>query len=119
MRQRRIIDFAEPDMAGKPGHRETFHMVQHGVDVQTLARHRALVGKRFHPVDQFDDPVGLLANQLGQRAIFVADRAFEQLSGAADARKRVFDLMGEHRAERGDRSRRAAMRHLSVHFFGN
>jgi hypothetical protein len=51
--------------------------------------------------------------------IFVGGRGFEQLRRAADAGERVLDLMGEHRAERRHRPRRAAVGELSVHFFSN
>ena len=81
--------------------------------------HRPLVGERLHAVDQFDDPVGLLADQLGQRAILVADRALQQLRRAANAGERVLDLVREHGAERGHRAGGAAMGELPVHFFGN
>ena len=100
MRQRRIVDSREADMAGEAGLRDPLHVVEHGVDVDALARDRPLVGKRLHAVDELDDPVGLLADQPRQAAILVADRAFQQLRRAADARKRVLDLMRQHRGER-------------------
>ena len=77
------------------------------------------VGEGLHPVDEFDDAVGLLADQPRQRAILVADRALQQLRRAANAGERVLDLMREHGAERGHRAGGAAMGELSVHFFGN
>ena len=60
------------------------------------------LGEGLHPVDQFDDPVGLLADEPGQRAVLVADARLEQLGCAADARQRVLDFVREHGAERGN-----------------
>ena len=57
---------------------------------------RRRIGERLHPIDQFDDPVGFLADQPRQGAILVADVRLEQLRGAADAGQRVFDLVREH-----------------------
>ena len=57
-------------------------------------------GKRFHPIDEFDDPIGLLANQLGQRPVFVACAYFEQLGCAANTGERVLNLMREHQPKR-------------------
>ena len=106
-------------MAREARLREPLHMIEHRVDVEALARDRALVGERLHAVDQLDDAVGLLADQLRQRAVLVADRAFQQLRRAANARQRVLDLMREHGAERRHRAGGAAVGQLSVHFFGN
>ena len=119
VRQRRVVDIADADMAGEARLGEPFDVVEHRMNVEAFARDRPLVGKGLHAVDELDDAVGLLADQLRQRAILVADRGFQQLRGAANAGKRVLDLVREHRAERGDRPCRAAMGELPVHFFSN
>ena len=80
----------------KPGLREPLHMIQHGVDVEAFPLRRPSIGEGLHAVDQFDDPVGLLADQLRQRAILVARARFQQLRGAADAGERVLDLVRQH-----------------------
>ena len=58
-------------------------------------------------------------DQPRQRAIFVGGGQFQKLRRAADARKRVLDLMRQHRREAGDGARRAAMRHLAVDLVGH
>ena len=47
------------------------------------------------------------------------DRLLEQLRGAANARQRVLDLVGEHGGERDHRARRAAVGELAVHLVGD
>ena len=94
-------------------------MLQHDVDVHRLALDRALVGEHLHPVDQLHDPVGLVADQPRQRTIVVADRVFQQLRRAANARQRILDLVRQHRGKRDHRARRAAMGQLTVHLVGD
>ena len=89
-------------LRAKPVLGEELHLVEHDVDVDRLALDRALVGEHLHAVDELDDPVGLLADQPGQRAVLVVSRLLQQLCRAADAGKRVLDLMREHRGEAGD-----------------
>ena len=85
------------------------HPLQHLMDVDRAARQRLVVGKRLHAVDQRDDAVGLVADQLGQLAAGIVGVLLQQLRGAADAGKRVLDLMRQHRRHRGHRARRVAM----------
>ena len=59
-------------------------------------------GEGLHPVDQFHDPIGLLADQAGKGAIVVARAGLQQLCGAANAGERVLDLVSEHEAESGN-----------------
>ena len=89
-------------------------MLEHLVDVDRAALDRAVVGELLHAVDEAADAVGLVADQPDQRALLVADAGLEQLRGAADAGERVLDLVGERRAEPGDRARAAAMGELMV-----
>ena len=102
VRQRRIVDFQKPDVAREAGLGEPFHMVEHGVDIEAFPLRRRRIGEGLHPVDQLNDPVGLVADETGQRAVLVAGARLEQLSRATDARQRVFDLVGEHGPERSD-----------------
>ena len=78
-----------------------------------------LVGKHVHAVDQLDDAVGLGGDELGQRPVVVADRLLQQLGGAADARQRVLDLVGEHGGQAGDRAGGTAMGELPVDLVGH
>ena len=87
--------------------------------VDGVALARTLVAEKLDPLDELHDPIGLVANQLGQQALVIGNRRFQQLRRAANARKRVLDLMREHGAECGDRPRCPSMGQLSVHFFGN
>ena len=82
---------------GKP-----LHMVEHGVDIETFPLRRRRIREGLHPVDQFDDPVRLVADETGERAVLVAGARLEQLSRAADAGQRVLDLVREHSSERSD-----------------
>ena len=52
-------------------------------------------------------------------SIVVVHRLFKQLSGAANARQRIFDFMGEHGCQRDHRARCASMGELPVHFVGD
>ena len=72
MRQRRIIVLDEADVAGEPRLRQPLHVIEHGMNVEAFPLRRRRIGERLHPVDEFDDPVRLLADQPGQRAILVA-----------------------------------------------
>ena len=101
------------------GLRELLHVVEHDVDVDRLALDRPLVGEHLHAVDQLHDAVGLVADQPRQRAVVVVGGLLEQLRGAADAGQRVLDLVRQHRGERDDRARRAAMGELAVHLVGD
>jgi hypothetical protein len=48
-------------------------MVEHRMDVDRHAVDRPLVGENLHAIDQRDDPIRLVADQAGQRAILVLD----------------------------------------------
>ena len=109
----------ELDVSGEPGLGQPLHVIEHHVDVDRLALDRPLVGEHFHPVDQFHDAVGLVADEARERAIVIAGRLLEQLGGAANAGQWVLDLVREHRRQRADRTRRAAMRELAVHLVGD
>ena len=118
-RQRGIVFVADLDRAGEAGLGEPADMVEDDVDVDRLALDRPLVGEDFHAVDELHDAVGLVADQAGQRPVVVVDRGLEELRRAADAGKRVLDLMGEHRGKAGDRAGGAAMRELAVDLVGH
>ena len=75
---------------------------------------RGGVAELLHPLDQGADPVGLVADQLDQRPVLVADGRLEQLGGAADAGERVLDLVRQRGGEPGDRAGRAPVRDLLV-----
>ena len=102
-----------------PGMRQPLHVLEHDVNVDGFALDRPLVGEHLHAVDELHDAVGLVADQPRQGAIVVADRLFEQLRRAADARERILDLVREHGRERGHRARGAAMGELAVHLVGD
>jgi hypothetical protein len=89
------------------------------VDVDGPALDGALVAEQFDPLDQLHDPVGLVADQAGQHPVALVGGLLEELRGAADARQRVLDLVGEHGAERRHRAGGAAMGELAVHLVGD
>ena len=89
------------------------------MNVDWLATDRPLVAEHLHAIDQFDDAIGLFADQAGEYAIFVVGRLLEQLRGTADARQRVLDLMSKHRRKRNHGTGSAAMRELPVHLIGD
>ncbi len=80
---------------------------------------RALVGENLHAVDQLHDAVGLVADELGERAVVVVGGLFKQLRGAANARQRILDLVRQHGGKRDHRTRGAAMGELAVHLVGD
>ena len=96
-------------MTREAGLRRFAHPLEHLVDVDCAALDRPMVGKRLHAIDQRHDAVGLVANQLGQFAAGRIGILLEELRRAADAGKRVLDLVRQHRGHRRYRSRRAAM----------
>ena len=114
-----IVILDEFDVAGEAGLRQPLHMIEHDMDVDRLALDRALVGEHLHAVDQLHDAVGLVADQLRQRAVVVVGRCFEQLRRAANAGERIFDLVRQHGGKRNHRARGAAMRELAVHLVGD
>ena len=87
--------------------------------VEFLSRQIIQNGHLQKLIDELHDPVGLLANESRERPVLVAERGFEQLSSASNTRKRVFNLVRQHRSKRGDRASGAAMGQLPVHFFSN
>jgi hypothetical protein len=99
--------------------RQPLHVVEHDVNVDRLALDRPLVGEHLHAVDELYDAVGLVADKARKSAVVVLDRLFEKLCGAANARQRVLDLVGEHRRKRNHRARRSAMRELAIHLFSD
>jgi hypothetical protein len=68
------------------GLRQPLHMVEHRMDVDGPARHRAVVAEHLHAVDQRDDAVGLVADQPRQQAIFGGGLLLQQLRRTANAR---------------------------------
>ena len=114
-RQGGVILLEEANVAAEAGLGELLHMLEDDVDVDRLARDRALVREHFHPVDQLDDAIRLVADQLRQGAVLVVGGLLEQLGGAANTRQRILDLVGEHGGQRRHRARRAAMGQLAVH----
>jgi hypothetical protein len=94
-------------------------MIEHGMNVDGTARHRPVVAEHFHAVDQGHDAIGLVADQPGQHAVFGGSLLFQELRRAANAGKRVLDLMGEHRGQRDHAARGAAMGELPVHLVGD
>ena len=89
-------------------------MFENAVDVDALPRRRTVVGEGVDAVDQLADAVGLLADHLRQFAFGAADRAFDQLRGAADAGKRVLYLVRQHRSHAGHRTRRGTVVEMPV-----
>jgi hypothetical protein len=118
-RQRRIIFLDKFDVARDTGMRQPFHVLEHDVNVDGFALDRALVGEHFHTIDEFDDAVGLVADQPCQGAILVADRLFQQLRRPADAGQWILDFVRQHGRERGHRARGATMGELAVHLVGD
>ena len=118
-RQRRVVFLDEADVAREAGLREPFDVIEHRVDVDRAARDRPVVAEHLHAIDQRDDAVGLVADQPGQRPVFGRRRLLEQLRRAANARQRILDLVRQHRRQRDDRARRAAVGQLPVHLVGN
>ena len=102
-RQGGIVAFLDADLAGEAGLRDLLHVVEHGVDVHAgeglIGAHR----ERLHAIDELHDAVGLVADELRQHAIAVADLRLEQLRGAADAREWILDFVREHRGHRRHR----------------
>ena len=98
----------------KPDSRQPAHVIEHVVDVDGLFRQRPLVAEHLHAVDEIADAIGLRADQLRQGAIGVAEVLLEKLRGAADARQRVLDLVGQHRGEARYRARGGAMGQLAL-----
>ena len=118
-RQGRIVVLDELDVARKTRLREPFHMPEHDMNIDGFALDRPLVGEDIHAIDKLHDPVGLVANQARQHPVLIVRRMFEKLRGTANAGKRIFDFMREHRRERGDGTRGAAMRELPVDLVGH
>ncbi len=81
--------------------------------------HRAIVAEHLHAVHKRDDAIGLVADQARQHAIFRRGRLLQKLRRAANRRQRILDLMRQHRGERDDRTRGAAMGELAVHLVGD
>ena len=98
----------------KAGSGETADVVQNVMDVDRLFRERPLVAEDFHAIHEIPDTVGLGADQLGQRAIFVGQGRLEKLRRTADARQRVLDFVSEDRGHAGDGARGGAMGELSL-----
>src|SRR5579871_2746162 len=109
MRQGWVIDLGKANVAAKTRLSQTLDMVQYGMDIETFPLSWRGIGEGLHPIDEFDDPVGFVADQPGERPILVADARFEQLGGAANAGKRILDLVGEHQPQRSDGAGGAAV----------
>ncbi len=83
--KRGVIGLHKPDAARKAGLGDPFHMVQHVMDVDGLPFGRPFVSENLKAVDEFDDPVRLVADQPRESALVVAKLRLKQLGGAADA----------------------------------
>ena len=69
------------------------------MNVDRLDCERALVAEHLHPVHQFADAIGFRTDELCQGAILIRNPLLQKLGRAADARKRVLDLMGQNRGK--------------------
>ena len=112
--QRGVVELDDAVVAGEAGLGDAADMLEHLVDVDRAALDRAGVAELLHPLDQGADPVGLVADQLDQRPVLLADGRLQELGGAADAGERVLDLVRQGRGEPGDRAGRAPVRDLLV-----
>ncbi len=113
-RQRRIVLGHDADVAGKSGVGEARDMVEDRVDVDRLGDEWALVAEHLHAIDEVLDAIGLGADQLGEGAIVVRQARLEELSGAANSRERILDLVGENGGEAGDGAGGGAMGELPL-----
>ena len=112
-RQGRVVILHDPQMRGEARQRDAADMVQHFVDIHPRQVDRAF-GEHVHPLDQVADAVRLLLDQDAQLPVVLRCVLFQQLRGAADARKRVLHLMRQHRRHRGCAPRRAPEIQLPV-----
>jgi hypothetical protein len=113
-RQGRVVALDEPDMAREAVLRDAADMLKHLMDVDGLALRGAAVREHFHAVHERADPVGLLGDQARELPVGGGGRGLEQLRGAADPRKRILHLVGEHRGHRGHGARGVAVDKLMV-----
>ena len=72
-RQGRIVIFDKFGFSREAGLGEPFDMIEHRVNVDGTARHRAFVAKYFHAVDQRND--GSASSQIGRVSIRSSDEA--------------------------------------------
>ncbi len=89
------------------------------MDVDRLALERAIVAEHLDAIHEVDDAVDFVADEASERQLVGRDGLLEQLRGAADARERVLDLVGEHGGEAGDRTGGAAADQLAVDLVGH
>ena len=91
-------------MRGKARLRHPPDMVQHPMDIHRRPVDRP-VGEHFHPVDEVADTIRLILDKLGEFDIGFRGVLLEQLRRATNARKRVLDLMRQHRRHGGGAAR--------------
>ncbi len=77
-------------------------------------RQRPLVAEDFHAIDEIADAVGLGADQLRQRAIFVRKRRLQKLRRPTNTRQRVLDFVGQNRSHARHGARRGPMGELTL-----
>ena len=109
-----VVELDEAVLAGEAGRGDAAHMLEHLMDVDRAALDRRGVAELLHPLDQGADPVGLVADQLDQLLVVLADGRLQELGGAADAGERVLDLVRQGGGEPGHRAGRAPVRDLLV-----
>ncbi len=71
------------------------------MDVERLARSRPGVRQTLHAIDQPGDTIDLAGDQPGELDLLGPCLALEQLRRAADPRKRILDLVRQHRGGGG------------------
>ena len=99
-RQRRIVLLDKLDVASDAGLRQTLHVIEHHVNIDRFAFDWTLVGEYLHAIDQLHNAIGFVADQPCKGAVIVANRLFQQLRRAADARERILDFVRKHGGER-------------------
>ena len=80
---------------------------------------RALVPEHLHAVDEIADAVRLFGDEVSERPVFLGGARLQELRGASNARKRIFDFVGQHCRHRGNRTGGAAVRKLTLDHGGH
>ena len=112
-RQRGVIFFRNLQMGGKACLRDAPHMIQHLMDIDRPQFHGTF-REDVEAIHQAANPVHLILDQQAKLLIRLWRVLFQQLRGTANARKRVFHLMRQHRRHGGGAARRAAKTELPV-----
>ena len=106
-------------MARKSRARDLPDMIQHRVNIDGLFVNRALVPEHLHAVDEIADTVGLLGDEVSERAVFLGGARLQELRRAPNSRKRIFDFVSQHRRHRGNRTGGAPVRELPLDHGGH